>query len=86
MKTRLLFPMVLAILTLTQAFAQSSAQPPLITVSGSAEVKVAPNEVYLRVGVETRHQNLADAKQQNDQRVEQRTGRWRLDKSASRHR
>jgi uncharacterized protein len=69
MKTRLPFPMVLATLTLVQAFAQSPAQPPLITVSGSAEVKVAPNEVYLRVGVETRHQNLADAKQQNDERV-----------------
>ena len=69
MKTRLLFPTILAPLVLTQAFAQSPAQPPLITVSGSAEVKVAPNEVYLRVGVETRHQNLADAKQQNDERV-----------------
>jgi len=45
------------------------AQPPLISVSGSAEVKVAPDEIYLRVGVETRSANLENAKHENDERV-----------------
>ena len=53
MKTRLLPVIAMLTLSLTQAFAQVSAQPPLISVSGSAEVKVRPDEVYLRVGVET---------------------------------
>jgi uncharacterized protein YggE len=43
--------------------------PPLIEVSGSAEVKVQPDEVDLKVGVETRDENLEVAKQKNDQRV-----------------
>ena len=41
----------------------------MISVSGSAEVKVAPDEIYLRLGVETRHPNLEDAKKQNDASV-----------------
>jgi len=45
------------------------AQPRLIQVSGSAEVKVAPDEVYLKVGVQTRNESLDAAKQENDERV-----------------
>lgn len=41
----------------------------MISVSGSAEVKVAPDEIYLRVGVETRQENLESAKKENDERV-----------------
>ena len=44
-------------------------QPPQINVSGSAEVKVAPDEIRLSVGVETRDQNLDAARQQNDERI-----------------
>src|SRR2546422_3147459 len=58
----------IANLALTQAFSQGPAQPPMISVSGSAEVKVAPDEIYLKVGVETRHDNLEDAKKQNEDR------------------
>ena len=43
--------------------------PRLINVSGSAEVKVAPDEVDLSVGVETRHESLEQAKRQNDERI-----------------
>jgi len=39
------------------------------SVSGSAEVKVAPDEIHLRVGVETRNEILAEAKKQNDERI-----------------
>jgi uncharacterized protein len=54
---------------LLQAFCQIPQQPPLISVSGSAEVKVAPDEIDLRVGVETRDVSLADAKRENDDSV-----------------
>ena len=69
MKTRLIVAIALGTFPLTHAFSQALPQPPQISVSGSAEVKVAPDEVYLRVGVETRHENLDDAKHQNDERV-----------------
>ncbi len=42
---------------------------PQINVSGSAELKVAPDEVDLKVGVETRDESLAGAQRQNDERV-----------------
>jgi hypothetical protein len=74
MRTHLLLAVTVATLPLARAFAQSPAQPPLISVSSSAEVKVAPDEIYLRVGVETRHANLEDAKRQNDERVAKALG------------
>ena len=69
MKTHLILAFAIAHFSLTPAFSQAPAQPPLISVSGSAEVKVAPDEIFLRVGVETRHEVLEDAKNQNDERV-----------------
>ena len=54
MKTRLALAIAIVALPLTRAFPQTTTPPPQISVSGSAEVKVAPDEVYLRVGVETR--------------------------------
>jgi uncharacterized protein YggE len=69
MKKCFIVTLVLAISSLSRAFAQSPQQPPLITVSGSAEIKVAPDIVSLRVGVETRNRNLQDAKRENDERV-----------------
>jgi hypothetical protein len=62
MKTRFLFALAMAALPFTPAFSQ-------INVSGSAEVKVAPDEIRLSVGVETRDQNLDVARQQNDERI-----------------
>ncbi len=63
--------LVLPLVCATPAFCQYY-QPtpaiPSISVSGSAEVKVAPDEVYLSVGVETRDPKLAvTVKQNNDQ-------------------
>ena len=69
MKTFHVLAFAIANLALAQAYSQGPAQPPLISVTGSAEVKVAPDEIYLRVGVETRHEKLEVAKQQNDERV-----------------
>lgn len=51
------------------AKAQSSQQLPQITVSGSAEVKVAPDEIHFNAGVETISPKLNEAKRQNDERI-----------------
>ncbi len=69
MKTHLA---ILSSFALVIAAAQTFAQqppPPQISVSGSAEIKVAPDEIYLRLGVETRNENLDEAKRQNDERI-----------------
>lgn len=42
-----------------------------ITVSGEAEVKVAPDEVILTLGVESRHKDLREVKRLNDLRIKQ---------------
>ena len=75
MNTRFTVATAFVILPLSHTFAQfgqfgpSEQKPPLISVSGSAEVKVAPDEIYLRCGVETKSNNLDEAKRQNDERM-----------------
>ena len=67
MKKYFLPVIVFLVLSLTPAFSQGWEQPkPQISVSGSAEVKVVPDEIYLTVGVETRDEDLQKAKKQND--------------------
>jgi hypothetical protein len=56
----------LALLAPSVSSAQSTP-PPQITVSGAAAVKVVPDEIHLRVGVETRHVELAEAVRSHDQ-------------------
>jgi uncharacterized protein len=68
MKFRYSLCLVVACLS-SPAFSQSTTTPPLISVSGSAQIKVVPDEIYLRVGVETRNANLEESKRQNDERV-----------------
>ena len=65
MKRALLHGIGVVVVSVASVFGQV-AQPPVITVSGSAEVKVAPDEVVLRAGVETRNVNLMEAKAAND--------------------
>lgn len=62
MKSPIKYFLIIAVLAcpLAQAFGD-------ISVSGSADVKVAPDEIYLRVGVETRDENLDRAKRENDE-------------------
>jgi uncharacterized protein len=71
MKTTLKYLLIIIILSLpiARARCQFPGQPPMISVSGSAEVKVAPDEVYLKVGVETRNAFLENAKHDNDEAV-----------------
>jgi len=51
------------------ACAREKPQPRLITVTGEAEVRVAPDETILTLGVETWHKDLGLAKRHNDERV-----------------
>ncbi len=69
MKIYLALVVALLMASLTEVFSQVPSGPPQITVSGSSEVKVAPDEIYLKVGVETRHETLDDARRENDERV-----------------
>lgn len=55
--------------TLSTAFAQWQQPPPLINVSGSAEIRVVPDEIRLSVAVESRNALLETARQDNDTRV-----------------
>lgn len=51
------------------AQAQQAAEPPLITVSGQAEVKVAPDEVVFTLEVKKIDKDLSVAKSRNDESV-----------------
>lgn len=48
---------------------RSDSPNPQISLSGSAEVKVAPDEIILSVGVETRNENLEPARLENDRKI-----------------
>ncbi len=71
MKNTILFSFLflfLQQLTLAQA-PPAAVLPPLVNVSGYAEVKVQPDEISLQVAVETRDKSLDEAKRQNDKNV-----------------
>jgi uncharacterized protein YggE len=65
MKKHLLLVIALAVLPLMTAISQERR----ISVSGSAEVKVVPDEIYLTVGIDTRDKELQTAKKQSDDHV-----------------
>jgi hypothetical protein len=69
MKKQLLFTLALMALSVPMAKAQFQQPPPQVSVSGSAEIKVAPDDVEISAGVETRDAQLNVARQQNDERV-----------------
>lgn len=71
MLKRLCVTAILILFPFSPVFSQTflNDASPRITVSGSAEVKVVPDVVYLRLGVETRDVNLDPAKRQNDDRI-----------------
>ncbi len=57
------------LLALSCAASAAEAPPRTVSVSGSASVKVAPDQVLLTIGVETVAPGLAFAKSENDARV-----------------
>lgn len=62
---RLFSAAIICLLGTLPAFAQTAA-PPLISVTGTAEIKVAPDEVVLRTTIMTRDGNLQEVKRAND--------------------
>jgi len=67
--SRSVLAFLLVVVFALPAWAEDRHEPRLITVTGDAEVKVAPDEVILTVGVETWNKDLGVAKAQNDERV-----------------
>lgn len=61
-------PILIVCCLVTSALAQGNS-PAVVSVSGSAEVRVAPDEVLLTVGVESRDSKLEVAKKQNDESI-----------------
>jgi uncharacterized protein YggE len=61
-----LFSLVFAPATLAQ---DNCTRPRLISVTGTAEIEVAPDEAILRLGVDTRNKDFAYAKSQHDTRA-----------------
>lgn len=68
MKTQFVLLLALSLAALSPAFAQTTPLPQ-ISLSGSAEVKVAPDEIVLNVAVETRAATLDPARIENDQKI-----------------
>jgi uncharacterized protein YggE len=52
-------------------FAQNAIEPPLITVSGQAEVRVQPDEVVFTLGVESIDKDIMAARTRTDDRVKE---------------
>lgn len=71
MKThfRSLVVATLCVASVARSLAQVQAPPPTISVSGTAEIKVAPDEAVLSVGIETRDPVLLNAQKENDERA-----------------
>jgi uncharacterized protein YggE len=77
---------VVALVTLLAGGAASAQTPTrTISVNGSAEVRVAPNEVILTVGIETNAMEIARARTDNDTRVKAIAEAARAEGVASEH-
>ncbi len=64
---------VLALLLTAPAAAAEQRDLRLVTVAGEADVKVAPDEVVITVGIETPNKDLNLARSQNSERVKRLT-------------
>ena len=66
--TSIPFAIALCLAPLAQSVS-GSPPPRLITVSGSGEVRVPPDEIVITLGVETSSQQLMTARTENDDRI-----------------
>ncbi|MEO7297570.1 MAG: SIMPL domain-containing protein [Verrucomicrobiota bacterium] len=69
MKSKFAAVLFLSVCSFSEVFGQLTQPPPQINVSGSAEVKVVPNEIRLSVAVETRSETLEPARLENDEKT-----------------
>jgi uncharacterized protein YggE len=70
MKKLLLLTVTVLVCSL-QVFAQNAIEPPLITVSGQAEVRVPPDEVVFTLDVEFVDKDMLTAKKKTDDSVKE---------------
>jgi uncharacterized protein len=61
--------LILALSLISTSTAQQQREPPLITVTGDAEVRVVPDEVIFDLTVQTLNRDLRLAKSQTDERL-----------------
>jgi len=66
---RIILLAALASICSVHAFAQNAIEPPLVTVSGQAEVRVPPDEVVFSLGVESIDKDILAARTRTDDRV-----------------
>jgi len=66
---KLLFLFAVVLVMSVQALAQNTVPPPLITVSGQAEVRVPPDEVVFTLGVEAVDKDILAARTRTDDSV-----------------
>lgn len=70
MKKLILLFAILALFSLN-TFAQNTVEPPLITVTGQAEVRVPPDEVLFTLAIENVDKDMLVANQKTDESVKQ---------------
>lgn len=68
---KILFLLVTLAVVTVPAFAQSNIEPPLITVTGQAEVRVPPDEVLFTLAVENVDKDMLVANKKTDDSVKQ---------------
>ncbi|MEK6337068.1 MAG: SIMPL domain-containing protein [Acidobacteriota bacterium] len=68
---RLLFLFVIVLIASGNVLAQNQIPPPLITVSGQAEIRVPPDEVVFTLGIEAVDKDVLAAKQRTDDSVKE---------------
>lgn len=68
---RLILLLAMAPMFSAHVFAQNAIEPPLITVTGQAEVRVPPDEVVFTLGVESVDKDMLAAKQRTDDSVKE---------------
>jgi hypothetical protein len=61
--------LIFGLFLISTATAQQQREPPLITVTGDAEVRVVPDEVVFDLTVQTLNRDLRLAKSQTDERL-----------------
>ena len=66
---KLLFPLPIILTLAATALAQDRYEPPLVTVSGQAEVRVAPDEVVFTLEVNAVDKDVLAAKKKTDESV-----------------
>lgn len=69
--TKLIVLVAVTLLLAVSAFAQNNIEPPLITVTGQAEVRVPPDEVLFTLAVENVDKDMLVANKKTDDSVKQ---------------